>query len=454
MRPLDVLASASARSPVPTRRLGRRLLEHVRVPLHRDGYALAVSSAFTAATGLLYWIVAANTYSAHAVGLNSALISTMMFLAGVASLNLPNILVRFLPESGRRTRRRVIWSYGVAGLLALGAGIAFTVGVGAWSPRLSFVRSDGGLQAWFLFSTLAWCLFVIQDSVLTALGRAVWVPIENAVFSLLKLALLVALATAVPVYGIFVSWTIAMILSVVGVNVVIFARLMRRASRPVGEAVLSLRDRAFAQYFAADYTCSVAWLSVTNLMPVVVTAVAGATTNAYYALAYAIALPLYSFAQNIGTSLMLHGTQDRAALPALTRKAAVQGLRILVPVVVLLVVLAPYLLSLFGADYMHRSTTVFRLLALGALPNLVLALAVSVARVQRRLRRAVIATGTEAVLALGLVTPLLHAFGVPGVGIAWVGSQCFVAAGLLLTWRRALGAETTQIASANLGAAR
>jgi O-antigen/teichoic acid export membrane protein len=454
MRPLEVLASASARSPAPTRRLGRRLLEHVRVPLHRDGYALAVSSAFTAAAGLLYWIVAAKTYSAYAVGLNSALISTMMFLAGVASLNLPNILVRFLPESGRRTRRRVIWSYGVAGSLALGAGVVFMVGVGAWAPRLSFLRSDGGLQAWFLFSTLAWCLFVIQDSVLTALGRAVWVPIENAVFSLLKLALLAALVTLVPVYGIFVSWTIAMILSVVGVNVVIFAKLMRRASRQAGEAVLNLRDRAFAQYFAADYTCSVAWLSVTNLMPVVVTAVAGATTNAYYALAYAIALPLYSFAQNIGTSLMLHGTRDRAALPVLTRKAAVQGLRILVPVVVVLVVLAPYVLSLFGGEYMHRSTTVFRLLALGALPNLVLALAVSVARVQRRLRRAVIATGTEAVLALGLVTPLLHAFGVPGVGIAWVGSQCVVAAGLLLTWRRALGAETTQVASAHLGAAR
>jgi O-antigen/teichoic acid export membrane protein len=342
----------------------------------------------------------------------------------------------------------------VAGFLAVGAGAVFMVGVGAWAPRLSFLGSDGGLQAWFLFSTLAWCLFVIQDSVLTALGRAVWVPIENAVFSLLKVALLAALATLMPLYGIFVSWTIAMIVSVVGVNVLIFARLMRTASRQVGEAVLSLRDRAFAQYFAADYLCSIAWLSVTNLMPVIVTAVAGATTNAYYALAYAVALPLYAFAQNIGTSLVLHGTQDRAALPALARTAAVQGLRILVPVVALLVVLAPYLLSLFGPDYVHRSTTVFRLLALGALPNFALALAVSVARVQRRLRRAVIATGTEAVLALGLVTPLLHAFGVSGVGIAWAGSQCVVAAGLLLTWRSALGAGTAHAASANLGAAR
>jgi hypothetical protein len=172
---------------------------------------------------------------------------------------------------------------------------------------------------------------------------------------------------------------------------------------------------------------------------VIVTAAAGATTNAYWALAYAVALPLYAFAQNIGTSLILHGTNDRAALPVLARKAAVQGARVLVPAVALLVLLAPDLLSLFGATYAHRSATVLRLLAVGAVPNFVLSLAVSVARVQRRLRRAVIALCTEAVLALGLAVPLLHAFGIAGVGIAWVGSQCLVAAALVLTWRSALG---------------
>jgi O-antigen/teichoic acid export membrane protein len=442
------------RVPLATDRLRRQLVEHFRIPLHRDGYALALNSAFTAATGLLYWILAAKTYSPHAVGLNSALISSMMFLAGIASLNLPSILVRFLPESGDRTRRRVTWSYVAAATLAVCAAAVFIVGVGAWAPRLSFLHSDHGLQAWFLLSTLAWCLFVIQDSVLTAVGRAIWVPVENAVFSVVKLGLLAVLATLMPLYGIFVSWTIAMLVSVVGVNLVIFARLLRPVSERAGDAVLSVRDRAFARYFAADYACSIAWLSTTNLMPVIVTAAAGATTNAYWALAYAVALPFYAFSVNIGTSLLLHGTNDCAALPGLVRKAAVQGGRVLVPSVALLVVLAPYLLSLFGANYAEKSATLLRLLALGALPNFVLSLAVSVARVQRRLRRAVIALSTEAVLALGLATPLLHALGVTGVGIAWLGSQCLVAFGLLLTWSGSLEAGNPQTSLAQPDAGR
>jgi O-antigen/teichoic acid export membrane protein len=200
--------------------------------------------------------------------------------------------------------------------------------------------------------------------------------------------------------------------------------------------MVNLRDRSFARYFAADYVCSVAWASSSNLMPVLVTAVAGATTNAYYALGWAISLPLYAVAANIGMSLVLHGTNDPASLGALTRQAAVQGARVLVPVVVVLVVAAPYILKPFGGDYAERGTTLLRLLAIGTLPYVVLVLAVSAARVRRRLRPAVVAMTAQAVLALTLATPLLHRFGVTGAGVAWLVSQCAVAAGVLIAWSR------------------
>jgi O-antigen/teichoic acid export membrane protein len=409
-----------------------RLAEHVRLPLHRDGYALAANSAFTAVAGLVYWIVAARQYSAHDVGINSALISSMMFLAGIAGLNLTNVVVRFLPEAGPRTARLAAISYGVAGSAAVLIALGFVVGVGEWAPALDFLRDDAALGAWFLLSTLGWCLFSIQDSVLTALGKAVWVPIENAVFSLLKLGLLVVGASLLPVYGIFVSWTAAMLVSVAGVNLVIFVRLVKRAAgRPAAEPPV-LRSRAFARYFAADYTCSVAWLSGINLMPLVVTAVLGATQNAFYALAWAVSLPLYAFAASIGMSLVLHGSRERAALPALERKAAVQGARVLLPSVVVAVVLAPQVLSLFGPEYAEEGSTLLSLLALGSLPYFVLTLALSVARIERRLRPAVLAWGAQAVLALALAVPLLNALGVTGAGVAWLGSQCVVATGVLL----------------------
>lgn len=429
-----------------THQVGERLLEHIRQPLHRDGYALAINSAFTAATGLVYWILAAKHYRPYAVGLNSALISSMMFLAGIASLNLPNIVVRFLPESGGRKRHRVALAYLISVTVAIVAAIVFVVGVGGFAPRLAFLHRDHAFQAWFVLSTAAWCLFALQDSVLIALGRAPLVPAENAVFSVIKVVLLVALTTTAPVYGIFVSWTAAMLVSVVGVNLLIFAGLLRRGGDFLREATTEIRTRAFAGYFAADYVCSVAFLATVNLLPVIVTAVDGARANAYWALAYAIALPFYVFAQNIGTSLILHGTRKAEPLAVLTAKAARQGLRVLVPCVVVLALAAPALLSVFGSGYVARSTPVLRLLALGALPNFVLALAVSVARVQRRLRRAMFALVGEAALALGLATPLLHAFGLTGVAGGWIAAQCAVAAVLVAGWRRSPAAAGARAA--------
>src|SRR5262249_61936301 len=75
-------------------------------PMLRNGYALIVSAAVTQVLGFFYWIVAARTAPVAVVGRNSTAISVMLFLAGVAELNLMSTLVRFLPTSGKRPARR------------------------------------------------------------------------------------------------------------------------------------------------------------------------------------------------------------------------------------------------------------------------------------------------------------------------------------------------------------
>ena len=77
-------------------------------PMLRNGYALIASATVTQVLGVAYWIVAARTAPAAVVGRNSAAIYMMLFLAGVAELNLMSTLVRFLPTSGRRAARLIV----------------------------------------------------------------------------------------------------------------------------------------------------------------------------------------------------------------------------------------------------------------------------------------------------------------------------------------------------------
>ncbi|MDX6629300.1 MAG: hypothetical protein QOH00_1546, partial [Gaiellales bacterium] len=173
-------------------RMTRRLVEHIRTPVYREGYALVVSAALASALGFVYWVVAARAYSSEVVGLNSVAISTMVLISGIAQLNLTGALLRFIPVAGRATFRLVGWSY--AASLAAAAVIApvFLLGVHVWLPKLEFLTADYRFALWFVAATMLWCVFSLQDSVLTGLRWAIWVPVDNTLFALAKLVLVVA----------------------------------------------------------------------------------------------------------------------------------------------------------------------------------------------------------------------------------------------------------------------
>src|SRR4029079_9073829 len=72
-----------------------RLIIHLRTPLYRNGYALLINSIGISVLGVVYWVFAARYYAIRAVGINSAIIATMTFLASIARLYLDGVLVRF-----------------------------------------------------------------------------------------------------------------------------------------------------------------------------------------------------------------------------------------------------------------------------------------------------------------------------------------------------------------------
>jgi hypothetical protein len=128
---------------------------HAAVPLYGQGYALVLNSMVTAVLGVPYWLLAARHYSASSVGRNAAAISAMMFLAGVAQLNLMSALLRFVPVSGGHSARLVASSYLVALSIAAGISAVFLVGIDHWAPALGFLSSSPGSALWFAAATMA-----------------------------------------------------------------------------------------------------------------------------------------------------------------------------------------------------------------------------------------------------------------------------------------------------------
>jgi O-antigen/teichoic acid export membrane protein len=130
----------------------------------------------------------------------------------------------------------------------------------------------------------------------------------------------------------------------------------------------------------------------------------------------------------MGASLIVHGLRDPGELAGLARQMVVQTWRVVVPAALALAIFGPYLLDVFGTGYSHEGATLLRILAVAAVANVVNTIAVSAARVQRRMTFVVVVLASQCVLSLGLAVPLLRLYGIVGVGLAWLIGQISVAA--------------------------
>jgi O-antigen/teichoic acid export membrane protein len=408
------------------------LLTGWRAPQHRDGLALVVSSGMSSAVGLLYWVLAAQMFPADVVGVNAVAVSSLMLVGGIAHLNMSHALLRFVPVAGTAARRLVALGYLVAIVLSGLAGAGFAVGAAWWAPELVEVAGYGTLIAFFAVSCPVWTLFSLQDYVLTAVGRATAVPIENLVFSVLKIGLLVAVTLAALPGGIALSWVVATALIVLPINLWLLIRLLPAHGRRTADRAVPVTVGAIGRFIGADYVGALFWQAAMMGLPVLVLGRLGAEAAAAYNMVWQFGLALYMVPSGMGQSMIAHNAADPGKVDAARRETVRRGLTLVVPVALVLALGAPLVLALFGPHYAATGTGALVLIALSAIPNVITAAATSTARVRQRRGVQFGVPTSLSVLTIGIAWVLMPHLGVLAVGLAWFVAQCSVAAVVLV----------------------
>ncbi|RJL32654.1 lipopolysaccharide biosynthesis protein [Bailinhaonella thermotolerans] len=390
-------------------------------PLLRNAYSLMAGTGITAVLGLAYWVLMARLYSPEDAGRGAALIAAMRLLAGLTSFGFVGSLVRFIPESGRATGR-FIWAIYLAGsAAAVLLTIGFLLTLPMWGPSYSGID-----PAWFLAAAVVWCVFTLQDVVLAGLRRAYWVPVGSVAFGLAKIALLVALASAAPRDGVFLSWVIPTAVALVPVNLLIFTRLVPRHVRETA-GVPPPPARRVGRFLAGDYLGTMFNLAIVYLLPVIVATRIPSETYAYYNSVVVLCGMLDMLSLNMATSLTVEGAFDRTTLAANLRRALTRIMAILLPVVAVLALFAPFVLSVYGTAYTDNASALLRLMALATLPRALVELYLGALRAQSRARRIWLVQALMSVLVIGSTLALLPVAGITGAGVALLVSQAAVA---------------------------
>ncbi|MFJ4842308.1 lipopolysaccharide biosynthesis protein [Streptomyces sp. NPDC088746] len=408
--------------------------------MFRNAYALMLSTGVSAALGLGFWLVAARYYTEEAVGQGSAAIAAMRLLASVTATTMIGAVVRYVPRAGRATGSLVARTYLVSSVVVTLACVVFLLTLDLWGDSYAPL---GTLSAGLVFtgSCVAWAVLTLQDGVLTGLRKAVWVPVGNAVFSVGKLLLLAAFATALPVLGVFVSWAAAIALSVLPLGWMVFRRLIPRQAGADRDREPP-RMREIGRFLAGDSVGALFSLAMINLLPVMVAVRFDAAHNGFFYIAYTVGGTMEFMAINMASSLTAHASHSPGHLAEGVRGALRRMAVLLVPVVAVLILFAPQILSPFGSDYAAHGTLVLRLLAAAALPRVVVELYIGVLRVQGRTGALAVLQGAMCVLVLGSAAVLLGPLGIAGAGWAMLIAMTAVATASALGLRSALTGRT------------
>lgn len=329
-----------------------------------NGTSLFINVIVSGFGGFVFWIVVANSASTQTLAEASALLTAMF---GILTLSQQG-LVANLPQliaSAPRPRRLAGQMYSTALLLTVVAAAAY-VGLGPLlADGLEFLR-DWRLVVLLFVSSLVWCVFALQDSVLTGLGKGHLVLAENTAWALTRL-IAIGIAAAVgyrlSIAAIVATWIVPALLLSLLVSRFLFISAKSPLRAPLGTHTFG--RRALATHLGFEQFTAISAGLTTIILPAVVLSAADADTAA----AFLAALQFVVVSEGAMASLAsAYGVEIRRA-GTITDNVVKLTLSLLLAVSVGAAVLAQFfaddLMGLFGDQYRSPGGAALRVLVLG-----------------------------------------------------------------------------------------
>ncbi len=399
---------------------------------------MVLNAVVTSAVGLGFWIYAARTFDANEVGIGTSLVNVIVLLSSIVSINCGHALQRVLPIAYRRRAQLVLTAYAVS------AGIAFAGAVLVWGFKLlpADVRTleSSTLLIFLAGGAAVFAVFQVQDAAFIGLRSAGWIPIENTLYGIVKLAALVLLASRRGSVAIVLATIGCIPPAVIGMNWLLFRRLLGKRFGSENDASPALSRRALTRFIAGDSMAVMSYLFASLLLPTVIAAMRTPAEAAFFSVPWMIYTTQRLIANQMAAPVIVEAAINPSALWQTLRRILRRSMALTLVGSTVAIVAAPIGLGIFGADYSRESTTALRILSVAAIPHALSTFGWSVQRIHGATRLLVTSSVAIAALGLPLVVLLLPRYGITGAAYGWLAAEMLGAVLLLPETIRAMHA--------------
>ena len=412
-----------------------RGLDQVKTPLYRNAFYIMLAYALGQALGLLFWVVAYRFYTSNDAGFAIAMVNTLTFLAGVATLGMPIALIRFLPESDNPTAltNSVLT---VSGVIVFALSLVFIIGLPLWAPGLvvQFWRPE--YVPIVVLTGMAYTFGPVLDQAAIAVRRADLYFWRIVIFSVTKIPLPLVFALLlgqtllrIRVLGIYLSWSIAFGASVLVAAFVFLPRAIP-GYRPRPRYSRS-RLRPMFGFSIGNWAAGVIGSAGSLLLPLVIintlrptsiggTVITSSDSTAVYYAATVVAGSLSAIPAATMTSLYAEASQRNASRRRDERRAIGLSLALLVPGILALWFLAdPLLRILFDLrpELADLGTPALQILGLASIPIFLNTIFATRVRIRKQVTPSIVSAAILTATTLILGYAFLTWYSLPG--LAW-----------------------------------
>jgi O-antigen/teichoic acid export membrane protein len=382
----------------------------------------------TSGLGFVFWWVAARMFAPAAVGLSSAAISAMTLLATGCILGLGTLLVGELPRQPGKEASLISAALLLVAGLGGCAGIILAVAAPFISRELAPLSSSIEAVALFALGVSLTATTIVLDQAVIGLWQGELQLIRNALFSVVKLALLFAASfwlTGQAGLAIYAAWAVGNALSLLPLAGYAMWRggWSREVYHPQWKLLWKLGPAALQHH-----VLNLILRAPALVLPVLVAILLSVTMNAWFYVALMISNFIFSVPLALTTVLFAINSTDPDVLAQKARLTL--SISVVIALFANIVTLfgAQQLLGLFGHDYAEQAAWSLRLLGLAAFPVILKNHYVVICRIQNQMTRAMFPMLAGFLLELGGAALGAYLGSLTGLSLGWTIALCIEAA--------------------------
>jgi O-antigen/teichoic acid export membrane protein len=401
-----------------------------RVMLINAG-SLVCTTLVTGVLGFAYWWVGARQFHPDALGLASAAISAMMLLGAICVLGLGTLLIGELPRQPGKEASLISTALLLVGLVGGLAGIIFALIAPFVSVDFLSLRASIGSILIFAAGVSFTSITIVLDQALIGLLRGELQFWRNTLFAASKLAALITVGLALHSslffrggVAIYATWAIGNAISLVPLAILVLVK-KRVALRHIMPDWSLLRKLGFSAL--QHHMLNLIQQVPTTALPVLVTVLLSATTNAWFYIAWMISGFVFTASYALTTVLYAINTAPPDEIARKMRMTLNLAFITSLGANLFIQIGATQILGLFGHTYAEEAAWSLRIVSLAAFPMIIKYHYIAISRINQKLVRAMLPVAIGSVLELGAAALGARMGNLVGLSIGWASAICIEA---------------------------